>query len=444
MAKSRSAAQENSGEERTSLRDKLIGLGEHSQAKSYYPELKKRLEELERFRRLMDAAGDALFVVDPATALITDVAGSAERVLGRSREYLVGRRFGEFFSEAAELWLGELSQPEASRPTFEVHVRGLRGAVRLELNVQTAVVSGRIEAVVGARDVTERTRAHEELAELNRTLELRVAERTAALQAKNRELGELNQHLQAIGDLKSDFLSIASHEIRTPLTSLLGFAKLVARDFSRWFAPKASGKAADKGERIAKNLEVMIHEGRRLTQLVNDVLDLSKIESGRLEWREQLAPPSRLVSEAAAAAAGLFGEKPGVRFFSETAPGTPDLLVDPDRIKQVLINLLSNAVKFTNQGEIRLWAGRVGAGAVRFLVSDTGPGIPEERRALIFERFYQGPSERGKPKGTGLGLAISKEIVERCGGRIEVESGPSGGSVFSVTLPVPQSTSSTD
>jgi signal transduction histidine kinase len=290
------------------------------------------------------------------------------------------------------------------------------------------------------QEVSVRTRAEEELAELNRSLEEAVAERTEDLERKAEELEKANVRLLEMDAMKSAFLSSVSHELRTPLTSILGFAKLIAKDFLRYYRPLSTGekRLERSGERIRQNLGIVEHEGMRLTRMINDFLDLAKIESGRVDWHDREMHPEELINRAVAAVQGDYAQKTRVALRVELAPNLPCIQVDPDRIEQVLINLLNNAAKFTEAGSVTVSAKLDGAGALDLRVKDTGTGIPRRDQEMIFDKFQQAMQEdtlKEKPRGTGLGLTISRQIVEHYGGSIRVESKVGEGSEFIVIIP---------
>ncbi len=248
------------------------------------------------------------------------------------------------------------------------------------------------------------------------------------------------EDLRELDRVKSQLLSSVSHELRTPLTSVIGFTKIIQRDFRNTFAPLAQGdpKAQRQATRISNNLEIIANEGERLTRLINDVLDLAKIESGHVEWRDQICAVKDFVEQAAHAVSGEFSNRPAVRLEMRVDDPLPPVLADQDRLVQVLINLLNNASKFTVEGKVGIHALATPEGLVRVEVSDTGPGIPKENLNQVFDQFYQvvhSDTLRDKPKGTGLGLSICKQIVEHYHGRIWVESQVGQGSSFFVELP---------
>jgi len=293
--------------------------------------------------------------------------------------------------------------------------------------------------VAAFEDITKLKQAEQRLARLNHELEAIVNARTRELQNKAEELRQANERLTELDTLKSSFLSTVSHELRTPLTSILGFVKLINRDFRVLDAlPFPDVSQLRKVERIRRNLSIIAEEGDRLTRLINDFLDLSKIESGQAQWHNEPTPASRLLTRAADSARGLFSANPDVTFAQEIPENLPVLSVDGDRFVQVVLNLLSNAAKYTSQGCVTLRALPVGPFSLRVSVADTGLGIPPEELDRVFESFHQvtqRESEDRKIGGTGLGLAICRQIVEYYNGRIWVESEIGTGSVFHFELP---------
>ncbi|MGB6191845.1 MAG: GAF domain-containing protein, partial [Terracidiphilus sp.] len=237
---------------------------------------------------------------------------------------------------------------------------------------------------------------------------------------------------------KSSFLSTVSHELRTPLTSVLGFAKIIRRRLEeRLFPiiPQGDRKVEQAKQQVLENLGVVVSEGERLTKLIDDVLDLAKIEAGKFTWNMSAVSISDVIERATAATASLFEAKK-LTLVRNVDPNLPIITGDQDRLIQVVINLISNAVKFTDSGSITCSAHQKDGDLV-VGVTDSGIGIAPADQSKVFEKFKQvGDTLTDKPKGTGLGLPICKEIVEYHGGRIWVESAPGKGSIFSFTLPV--------
>jgi signal transduction histidine kinase len=237
------------------------------------------------------------------------------------------------------------------------------------------------------------------------------------IQDKSHQLEEASQH-------KSQFLANMSHELRTPLNAILGYTELMADG--------AYGEPSEKMLGILKRLEA---NGRHLLGLINDVLDLSKIEAGQLELElsdycvQDIAQTVRSTLEPLAADKKL-------AFKVDMAANLPPGRADGRRLTQVLINLVGNAIKFTDAGEVAVKA-EANDGQFRVSVRDTGPGISAADQAKLFQEFQQADNAITRKKGgTGLGLAISKRIVEMHGGKIWVESLPGQGSTFTFTLPV--------
>jgi signal transduction histidine kinase/DNA-binding response OmpR family regulator len=237
---------------------------------------------------------------------------------------------------------------------------------------------------------------------------------------------------------KSAFLSTVSHELRTPLTSVLGFAKIIKRRLEERIFPLVQTdekKVRQTIQQVEENLRVVVSEGERLTKLIDDVLDLAKIEAGKLEWHMESVSMGDIIDRATAATASLFEQK-GLRMVREVDDGLPHITGDRDRLIQVVINLISNAVKFTDTGSVTCLAEQRD-GDIVVSVIDTGLGIAPSDQPKVFERFKQvGDTLTDKPKGTGLGLPICKEIVEHHRGHIWVESAIGRGSTFSFSLPI--------
>ena len=237
---------------------------------------------------------------------------------------------------------------------------------------------------------------------------------------------------------KSSFLSTVSHELRTPLTSVLGFAKIIRRRLEERLFPLISDedrKVQQVKRQVIENLDVVVSEGERLTKLIDDVLDLAKIEAGKFTWNMANVSVSEVIERAIAATASLFDAKK-LNLVRDIDAELPTVNGDLDRLIQVVINLISNAVKFTDWGSITCSA-HLRDGDIVVGVTDSGIGIAAGDQQKVFEKFKQvGDTLTDKPKGTGLGLPICKEIVEYHGGHIWVESEPGKGSTFSFSLPI--------
>jgi signal transduction histidine kinase len=270
-------------------------------------------------------------------------------------------------------------------------------------------------------------KSRDELRQWGKELEKKVKQRTTDLEYKSRELSEANIRLEKMSQHKSQFLANMSHELRTPLNSILGFSEVLQ--------DKMFGQLNEKQEEYVNYIS---ESGQHLLSLINDILDLSKIEAGRMEMEltevrigDLLRDSLTMVKEKAF--------KHGIELDLKLEDEIPESHADERKLKQIVFNLLSNAVKFTPYG------GKVGIeavkeeGDIRVTVWDTGIGIKEEDRGKLFKEFEQLDSGVDKRyQGTGLGLALSKRLVEMHGGRIWVESEAGKGSRFSFTLPTVQ------
>ena len=257
---------------------------------------------------------------------------------------------------------------------------------------------------------------HQELRSLNKSLDLKLGEVAAA----NVALFEANQ-------IKSEFLANVSHELRTPLNSIIGFADILQGTIS----------GDEKAKRYAENI---VTSGRSLLELINGLLDLSRIESGKMDVRLELTNLSD-VCEALVNMMRPLAEEKRHRDLRREAENVPLIRTDPAKVQQIIYNLLSNAIKFTpDEGRVRLSAARDGDEFVAISVNDTGVGIDPEDHGLIFEKFRQvQASETRDHQGSGLGLAISKELTNLLGGTISVDSSPGEGATFTARLPIDSS-----
>jgi signal transduction histidine kinase len=251
---------------------------------------------------------------------------------------------------------------------------------------------------------------------LSRADLLRLLDEASQVRAENRELESLDK-------LKDDFMSSVTHELRTPLTSIRAFAELMRDD-----------PQMDTAQR-QQFLGLVVEETERLSRLVNQVLDMAKIEAGQGQWRNDEIDLRELIAHAVQTTAQLLRER-GATVSVQQPEHVPTLRADRDRLLQVLINLLSNAAKFVPDGAGRISVTlRADARVATIEVQDNGPGVPAEQQQLIFDKFRQGGSATNRPRGTGLGLPISRKIVEHFGGRLWLRSEPGPGACFAFELP---------
>ncbi|MHB8618537.1 MAG: response regulator, partial [Chloroflexota bacterium] len=266
-------------------------------------------------------------------------------------------------------------------------------------------------------DITARKRAEEEIRELNARLEQRVLERTAELESANRQLDQASR-------MKSEFLANMSHELRTPLNAIIGFSELL---LDATFNDMAQ-------EERTQFLEHIHRGGRHLLDLINDILDLSKVEAGRMELHLETVSLDETIQGCLAVVQPLALKK---QLVVEATCQPPDatVYVDPARIKQILYNLLSNAAKFTPEGGHITVTAEVDEQGARVAVRDNGVGIRPEDQEAVFEEFRQVGEITRKQEGTGLGLALVRRLVALHGGKIWLDSEPGQGSCFTFSLP---------
>ena len=308
-------------------------------------------------------------------------------------------------------------QPDARLVQFvETQLAGAVGSASARVLVASTVEEETLtpDDVLRILDETSQLRAHS----------LELEEKSASLEKATAELRAANEQLKSLDRLKDDFMSSVTHELRTPLTSIRALAELLRDD------PKI-----ELAQRC-KFIDIIVSETERLSRLVNQVLDMAKIESGHAEWLTEPVNMGALVRQAIATTAEMFRERQIA--VEVTLPDqVPLLKADPDRLMQVMLNLLSNAAKF-----VPVPGGRVGVSmtsddaGVTVSVQDNGPGVTRAQQALVFERFRQGGDASNRPQGTGLGLPISRRIVAHFGGRLWLESEPPDGARFSFFLPI--------
>jgi PAS domain S-box-containing protein len=435
-----------------------------------------RLSE-ERFRLMVESVQDyAIFMLDPGGHVASWNRG-AERIKGYTEEEILGKHFSIFYPP----------EDQATRfPDHELEVAAREGRFEDEgwrvkkdgsqfwANVVITALYDPVDGhLVGfgkvTRDLTERVKAEGERAALEREREARrqaedlsqeiqlqtahVEEQAIALEALNIELQEVNEKLrsrtgeaerarsdaESASRAKSEFLANMSHELRTPINAIIGYADLMELGIA---GPLTEGQR-DQLARIRVSSE-------HLLMLIEDILDLSKIEAGRVE----IARETGRLTEAVDAALSLIGPQAAARRHEVDCECQPEegllYLGDEGRVRQILVNLLSNAVKFTEPG------GRIGVSCesgttpapgarlegsgpfVCVTISDTGPGIPPEHQEAVFDPFVQVETGRTRTRGgTGLGLAISRQLARLMGGDLTLESQPGEGSRFTLWLPTP-------
>ncbi len=347
------------------------------------------------------------------TATVADLEALLVRFIGPQR---ARQALGDY-ARSRGLNLGKLNQADADLVHFvERLLAGAIGTASARVMVGS-VAQGEIMSLDEVMAILDEA---SQIIEYSRRLEQKSRE----LELASAELRAANDRLKELDRMKDDFISTVSHELRTPLTSIRSFSEILADN------PELS--VAERGE----FLRIIVRESERLTRLINQILDLAKMEAGRLDWDIQELELKSVIDDAVAATRGLFADR-DIRLQVRVQADLPRIEYDRDRLIQVIVNLLSNAVKFCDptHGLVSIDA-MIEGDAVRVTVSDNGPGVAPEDKPRIFERFQQvGNTLTNKPQGTGLGLAICRQIVERFGGRIWVESRPGHGAQFSFLIP---------
>jgi PAS domain S-box-containing protein len=368
------------------------------QVEAEQKKLDQRLRDQQFYTRsLIESNIDALITTDPS-GIITDVNKQMEALTGSTRDELIGAPFKSYFTDPERAEAGiklVLSEKKVTDYELTACARDGKNTV-VSYNATTFYDRDRkLQGVfAAARDVTERKRFEQSLQEANR--------------------------------MKSEFLANMSHELRTPLNGIIGFSEFLIDEKPGPLQPKQKEYMGD-----------VLNSARHLLQLINDVLDLAKVEAGKMELHPEIFPVFKAVEEVAAVIKGI-AQKKRIIVGIEIGADLDAVTLDQHKFKQVLYNLLSNAVKFSDDGgKVDIHARRLDLHRLEVQVRDTGIGIKAEDIHRLFTEFEQLDSGTARRfEGTGLGLALTKKIVEFQSGHINVESEPGKGSVFTVVLPV--------
>ena len=348
----------------------------------------------------------------------TASASSLQTLVGR---FLGPARAAELFDSYAQsrgVAAADELDADARLVRFaEIHLAGAIGASSARAMVSSVVQEEPlgVDEVMAIIDEASQAIAYSQ----------KLEEKQTELEAATRDLRDANARLKELDRLKDDFISTVTHELRTPLTSIRAFSEILHDN------PELNI------EERSKFLGILVKESERLTRLINQVLDLAKLESGAAEWQNVTLDLRDIVNDAADTTSQLFKVK-NVKLEVNLPDAPIPVTADRDRLMQVLLNLLTNSIKFCDaeRGAVRVTVSR-DAKSVRVDVHDNGIGIAKENQELIFEKFRQvGDALTDKPPGTGLGLAICRQIVGHLGGRLWVNSEPACGATFSFSLPM--------
>ncbi len=373
-----------------------------------------------RLGALLESAADAILELDGEGRIVL-LNRMAEQLFGYSREELLGRTVEALIPAAlrdahqehqARYLNHPVTRPMGSGLKLEARRKdGSQFPVEISLKAVKSPTEYRVTAII--RDITEHRVAEDRFRALQETY-------IHELESRNRESEKANQR-------KTEFLSNMSHELRSPLHTVIGFAELLAEE--------TADQLSEKHQRFLAHIR---HDSLHLLDLINDLLDLSKIEAGRLELHQEAFDIDPVMEDALSSVRPSATAK-SVAIQTDIAIAAA-VFADRIRFRQILLNLLSNAVKFTpGGGQVRVEAAPRDCFA-EISVADTGIGISEDQHQAVFDKFYQvRRATNGASGGTGLGLAITKRLVEQHGGRIWLKSRPGSGSCFTFTIPLEQS-----
>jgi PAS domain S-box-containing protein len=393
-------------------------------------ELLARLELSEsRMRGVLDNVAEAIISIDEK-GIVTDFNKAAEQIFAYDENEVVGNNINMLMPEPDRSqhdgYIQHHLQTGEARLLGQTRVvKGMKKGgvlIDVEFTVTRADITGRVIFTGVLRDVSEKLRIEAELEQHRNHLENLVEDRT-------RELTETRNAALAASQAKSQFLANMSHELRTPMNSIIGFTGRVIKKSSSVLP-----------ERQLNNLKTVERNAKHLLELINSLLDLSKIEAGKMDLYVEEFNLDALINEVIDLTGTLFVEK---EITLEKGSEAPSLLVQTDKmkLKQILINLIGNSVKFTEQGGVTISARHIPADAlledhVEISVADTGVGMNEEQLESIFNAFHQvDGSLTRKVGGTGLGLAVTKRFTELLHGNIRVQSEEGKGSTFFITIP---------
>jgi len=370
-------------------------------------EQKKAQQQAEVVANVIENSSDSIYCTDTMGVIQLWNKG-AERIFGYSKDEMVGRNVSILYPEDQREELNYIIS-ELNKGKGIVGLDGVRmkkGGDPLYVSISASPVRGEKGKIDGYMEIVQDTTAKRKMQE-NEEIRKRLEE-------KNKQLKEVNE-------MKSVFVSNVSHELRTPLTSIHGYSALLK-----------DGMAGKMSDQQGEYVKIIFSETERLAKLINDLLDLSRIDSGKIKLRMEFFDIRDLVSKCSCIS---LAHKKGLYVKWNISDEVLDVYGDPARIAQVFINLVSNAIKFTEEGGVTINITKKTKTFIQVEVLDTGMGIPEEEQKHLFKRFYQVQKARQKKlQGTGLGLTISREIIKLHGGKISVDSKVGDGTKFTFTL----------
>jgi PAS domain S-box-containing protein len=378
---------------------------------------------------ILEKVKDLILLVDQDGQIIT-ANQKFYQILGYEKEEVVGVNFKDFIDDDEKITHRFRRKSDKKNLNdeyvFEVNYK-TKSRELVPVKISLSVVFDKSKEMIGVVIVAQDVR-------IIKMLESEIDHK----QKTEKDLLESNKKLKEVDKIKTDFISMISHELRTPLTSILGFAKIVKKRLKNLKKREEFSERGWEGiEASVENLSIIIEEGERLGNLINDVLDIAKMDAGKTNWKFKRLKIGDIIERAFDVTFAIIQEK-GLHGVKSIQENLPEIEGDFDRLLQVFINLISNAVKFTDTGAIQCHA-VLKDNLIEVRIMDQGIGIDIEDRESIFDKFKQvGDTLTNRPKGTGLGLPISRQIVEYHGGKIWVESELGKGSIFIFTLPILQ------
>jgi PAS domain S-box-containing protein len=390
-----------------------------------------RKQAEEKYSTIVEKNNDAIIIVQEG--VITFVNSKMSEITGLSLQETLGKPVTAIFSTkyrsvVAEIYRKRI-QGEPAPDKYEAEIISLIGEITpVEISAGLIQYDGRPASMAMVRDIRERKEATDQLAKLNEELKSFNSQLETKVQERTKQLEEAVGVAEASNQAKSEFLASMSHELRTPLNAIIGFSEVLREKYF-----------GELNEKQVEYIVDIVDSGKHLLSLINDVLDLSKIEAGKMELDVSEVKISDLLQNSLV----MIKEKALAHSISldlqiaDNINGTK-IAADERRLKQVMFNLLSNSAKFTPDGGAITVEARKDKKELTISVSDTGIGMTPQEQKRLFEAFYQASGGiKGKTPGTGLGLAITKSIVEKHGGKIWMESeGLNKGSKFTFTLPL--------
>ncbi|HZI58765.1 MAG TPA: PAS domain-containing sensor histidine kinase [Verrucomicrobiae bacterium] len=377
-----------------------------------------------RFHKLLEAAPDAILEVSPEGKIVLFNA-AAEQMFGYGQGELQGLSIENLVPAAMRGGHAQHRASYAAHPKTRPMGTGLvlEGQKKdgslfpVEISLSPNWIDGSMHVIASVRDITERKLVEDRMRSLREQYTTELAAKNELLEARNLEVERANR-------MKDEFLASMSHELRTPLHTIIGFSELLTEQLE-----------GPLNEKQARFIGHILRDARHLLELINEILNISKIESGRLELKRESFDFGLCVEEVVA---GIRQQAASKNILLANKVSSPETLyADRVRVKEILYNLLSNALKFSLEGG-RVWVESTREGGfLHVTVGDTGIGIPEAELSSIFEKFYQVKGLKGvASEGTGLGLPITRHLVELHGGTISVESQLGHGSRFKLTFPL--------